>query len=80
MVWGRKHNANVILTLRRHWGVKTFVTGGGPTKEGFQIIHDALLKISSWNQVGVVLPINLWKNYTAETMSQEAVPLSSIEV
>ena len=80
MVWGKNHNANVILTLRRHWGVKTFVTGSGPTKEGHQIVHDALIRLSSWNQVGVVLPINLWKNYTAETMAQEVVPLSSIEV
>jgi hypothetical protein len=80
MVWGNNHGANVILTLRRQWGVKTFVTGGGPTKEGYAIPHDTLLKLSSWNKVGVVVPINLWKNYTAQTMAEDAVLLSSIEV
>ena len=80
MVWGRGHNDALAEVLAQAWKVKLFVVGHQPVEMGFETEGDSILILASNHDHGVVLPIDLSRDYDMSDLVADLIPLASVAV
>lgn len=78
MVWGRNHSNALAQTLAERWGTRLFIMGHQPADMGYEVEGDNMLVLASDHTHGVILPIDLSRDYTLNDLVGEMVPLASI--
>jgi hypothetical protein len=80
MVWGRDHTPIVMEELGEDWDVDLFIIGHEPTDIGYDIINSQLMVVSSDDENGKVLRLDLSKSYNTNNIVDELVGLCEVEV
>lgn len=79
MVWGRNLTDAIADQLAERWGVKLFVLGHQPADMGYDVIGEKMVVLNSDHDHGVVMPIDLTKDYeTLDELISLIVPLGSV--
>ena len=78
MLWGRHHTEEQLARLGKEWDVDLFVTGHQPQEMGFSIANQRQLILSSDNNHGCCLLIDLTKKYTIQTLAKNIVKLAGV--
>lgn len=78
LTWGRRHSAKTLDKLAELLDVDIFILGHQPQEQGFRKVAENLLIIASDHNHGVLLPIDLKKDYTIEQLLENIVLLGSI--
>lgn len=78
MVWGRRHDADLLEDLVERWGVSLFVLGHEKAETGAMLVPPNAVVLNSDHERGVYLPIDLSDPPTAEEAVWSVVPLSSV--
>ena len=79
MLWGRHHTAEQLAELGKAWDVDLFVVGHQPQEMGFAVASSRQIILSSDNNHGCCVLIDLSRNYTAETLAKNIVKLAGVE-
>jgi predicted phosphodiesterase len=78
LTWGRKHSQALLDKIAELFDIDIFILGHQPQKKGWRRVGENLIIIASDHNHGCLLPINLAKSYTVETLIDSIVPLASI--
>ena len=78
MLWGRRHEPEQLAKLGNDWDVDLFVVGHQPQEMGFSITNPRQLILSSDNNHGCCLLIDLNTSYTVETLAKNVVKLAGV--
>jgi hypothetical protein len=78
LTWGRDYSSKTIDKMAELFDVDTFILGHQPQEEGWARVGDNLIIIASDHSHGCLLPIDLSKSYTVDTLIDSIVPLASI--
>ena len=79
MLWGRHHQPEQLAELGRVWDVDLFIVGHQPQEMGFSVPNSREIILSSDNNHGCCLVIDLSKSYTIETLAKNVIKLAGIE-
>jgi len=80
MVWGRGHTPMVTEELGEDWDVDLFIIGHEPTDIGYDIINSQLMVVSSDDENGKALRLDLSKSYDTSNVTDELVGLCEVQV
>jgi hypothetical protein len=81
MVWGRHHDEVLAEDLADEWNVRLFVMGHQPVDYGYELEAETLLILSSDDNHGVALPIDLSRTYPDRAaLVEQIIPLASVTV
>lgn len=78
LIWGRNQTQAVLQTLSRLWWAELFVCGHQAQDNGFGTIGDRMLIIDSCHNHGVILPLDLARQYTLPDLTHSLIPLASL--
>ncbi len=78
LTWGRKHNQKTLNKMAELLGVDIFILGHQAQPQGWSRAGKNLIIIASDHNHGCLLPVDLAKSYTVETLIESIVPLASI--
>jgi hypothetical protein len=78
LVWGRSQTPEVLGALAKTWWSELFVCGHQAQDQGYGIIGDRMLVLDSSHNHGVLLRIDLAKQYTLQDLVDAVRPLASI--
>ncbi len=78
LIWGRRHSAASIDRLSQMLDADLFVVGHQPQAEGFSVVHDRMLILSSDHSHGVFLPIELSRQTTMDQLVSNIHKLAEI--
>ena len=79
MLWGRRHQPEQLASLGRDWDLDLFVVGHQPQEMGFSVPNSRQIILSSDNNHGCCLRIDLGQRYTVETLAKNIVKLAGVE-
>lgn len=79
LLWGRRHQPEQLERLGQDWDVDLFVVGHQPQEMGFSVANPRQLILSSDNNHGCCLLIDLSRSYTIETLAENVVRLAGVE-
>jgi len=78
LLWGRGQSQATVDKMIEMLGVRAIVTGHQPQETGWRLLQRNMLVLSSDHNHGVLVCVDLSREYTAEELSQMVVPLASI--
>ncbi len=78
LVWGRNLTQKLADELAEHWGVKLFVLGHQHADMGYEECGQTMLIINSDHAHGVVVPIDLSRDYTRDELLESILPLAAV--
>ncbi|MCA9277838.1 MAG: hypothetical protein H6815_03530 [Phycisphaeraceae bacterium] len=78
MVWGRRHDPELLEDLVERWGISLFLLGHEKAETGAMLVPPNAVVLNSDHERGVYLPIDLSDPPTAEEAIWSVVPLSSV--
>ena len=78
LTWGRKHTQKTLNKMAELLGVDIFILGHQAQPEGWSRASENLIIIASDHNHGCLLPAEVGKSYTVETLVEAIVPLASI--
>jgi len=78
LTWGRHHSQQTLDKMARLLDTRTFILGHQPQESGFRQFGENCLIIASDHNHGVLLPLELERQYTASQLVDCIVPLASI--
>ena len=78
LTWGRKHNQKTLNKMAELLDVDIFILGHQAQPQGWSQAGENLIIIASDHNHGCLLPVDLTKSYTIETLIESIVPLASI--
>jgi hypothetical protein len=78
LTWGRNISQQTLDKMAKLFDVDIFILGHQPQQQGWSRAGKNLIIIASDHNHGCLLPINLAKSYTVETLIDSIVPLASI--
>ncbi len=78
LAWGRKHSQKTLDKMGELLDADIFILGHQAQPEGWSRAGENLIIIASDHNHGCLLPIDLAKSYTVETLVESIVPLASI--
>jgi hypothetical protein len=78
LTWGRNINQESLDATAELFDVDIFILGHQPQKQGWGQKGENLIILASDHNHGCLLPIDLSKTYTVETLIDSIIPLSSI--
>ena len=78
LTWGRKHSQALLDKMAKLFDVDIFILGHQAQPEGWGRAGENLIIIASDHNHGCLLPVDLTKSYTVETLIESIVPLASI--
>lgn len=78
LVWGRNHTEELAEDLADEWGVNLFVMGHQPVDAGYYVEGESMLILASDDNHGVIVPIDLTKRYTMDSLVDRIVYLAGI--
>lgn len=78
LTWGRKFSQQTLNKMAKLMDVDIFILGHQSQQQGWSRIGDNLIIIASDHNHGCLLPIDLAKSFTIETLIDSIVPLASI--
>ena len=79
LVWGRYQTPAHLECLAKALDVDLFICGHQPQEEGFAVVHDRLIILSSDHNHGVFLPFDLRRELTLSDLKRLIRPLAAIE-
>lgn len=79
LVWGRGHTSDQLEALAVDWDADLFVIGHMPIDTGHEVDNDRLLILASNHNHGVLLPIDLSKPASMDSLVSRIIPLAGIE-
>ncbi len=79
LTWGRRHSPEALCRLGQMFDVDVFVLGHQPQETGWSIAGPNTLIIASEHPFGCVLRFDLSTSYTATSLSNDIIPLNTIE-
>jgi len=80
MVWGRGHTPIVMEELGEDWDVDLFIIGHEPTDIGYDVINSQLIVVSSDDENGKVLRLDLSKSYNTSNIMDDMIALCDVNV
>lgn len=80
MVWGRYQNQVITQELAEAWGVTAFIVGHQPAEMGYEAIAGNTLIIASDHGHGVVLSIDLARDYRRDDLIHCIRALAAVTV
>ncbi len=78
LTWGRNFSQQTLDKMAALFDVDTFILGHQPQQQGWSQAGKNLIILASDHNHGCLLPIDLAKSYTIETLIDLIVPLASI--
>jgi hypothetical protein len=78
LTWGRKHSQKTLNKMAELLDADIFILGHQAQPEGWSRAGENLIIIASDHNHGCLLPIDLAKSYTVETLVESIAPLASI--
>jgi predicted phosphodiesterase len=78
LTWGRNISQQTLDKMAELFDVDIFILGHQPQQQGWSQAGKNLIIIASDHNHGCLLPIDLAKSYTVETLIDSIVPLASI--
>jgi hypothetical protein len=78
LTWGRKHTQKTLNKMVELLDVDIFILGHQAQQQGWSRAGENLIIIASDHNHGCLLPVELAKSYTIETLIESIVPLASI--
>lgn len=78
LTWGRNFSQQTLDKMAELFDVDIFILGHQPQQQGWSRAGKNLIILASDHNHGCLLPINLAKSYTIETLIDSIVPLASI--
>lgn len=78
LTWGRKHNQKTLDKMAELLDADIFILGHQAQPQGWSRAGENLIIIASDHNHGCLLPVELAKSYTIETLIESIVPLASI--
>jgi hypothetical protein len=78
LTWGRNLSQKTLDKMAELFDVDIFILGHQPQQKGWSRAGENLLIIASDHNHGCLLPIDLAKSYTVDTLIDSMVPLASI--
>ncbi|MGA1979221.1 MAG: metallophosphoesterase [Sedimentisphaerales bacterium] len=78
LTWGRNFSQQTLDKMAKLFDVDIFILGHQPQQQGWSRTGKNLIIIASDHNHGCLLPIDLAKSYTVETLIDSIVPLASI--
>jgi predicted phosphodiesterase len=78
LTWGRNISQQTLDKMAKLFDVDIFILGHQPQQQGWSRAGKNLIIIASDHNHGCLLPIDLAKSYTVETLIDSIVPLASI--
>lgn len=78
MIWGRHQTAAVVDELARLWFTEIFICGHQSQETGFGELAGRMFIIDSSHNHGAVVTLDLARQYTLASLSQQVIPLAAI--
>ena len=78
MIWGRGLEESSARQLGEAWAVRQFVLGHQPAEMGWEEYGENILVINSDHARGMVLPLDLSREYSQEELIERLVPLAGL--
>jgi hypothetical protein len=78
LTWGRNFSQQTLDKMAELFDIDIFILGHQPQQQGWSRAGKNLIILASDHNHGCLLPINLAKSYTIETLIDSIVPLASI--
>jgi len=78
LTWGRNHNQKLLDKMADAFDIDLFILGHQSQQQGWRQTGENLIILASDHSHGCLLPVELAKSYTVETLSDSIVPLASI--
>lgn len=78
MVWGRNQDVKVTSTLRKAWGVNSFICGHQPSEYGWHPIADCILILDSQHNHATVVALDLSRQYGFSDLEDQVEPLAGV--
>ena len=78
LIWGRNLSQKVLDTMGKLFDVDIFILGHQAQQQGWCQAGKNLIIIASDHNQGCLLPVDLAKSYTVETLMDSVIPLASI--
>jgi predicted phosphodiesterase len=78
LTWGRNLSQQTLDKMAELFDVDIFILGHQPQQQGWSRAGKNLIIIASDHNHGCLIPIDLAKSYTIETLTDSIVPLASI--
>ncbi|MFZ0034903.1 MAG: metallophosphoesterase [Sedimentisphaerales bacterium] len=78
LTWGRNFSQQTLDKMAALFDIDIFILGHQPQQQGWSRAGENLIIIASDHNHGCLLPINMAKSYTVETLIDSIVPLASI--
>jgi predicted phosphodiesterase len=78
LTWGRNLSQKTLDKMAELFDVDIFILGHQPQQQGWSRAGENLIIIASDHNHGCLLPIDLAKSYTVDTLIDSIVPLASI--
>lgn len=79
MLWGRHHAAEQLDQLGKEWDVDLFVVGHQSQEMGFSVPNHREIILSSDNNHGCCMLIDLTRSYTIEALADSIIKLAGVE-
>jgi hypothetical protein len=78
LIWGRSQTQEVLTALSHAWWAELFVCGHQSYDQGYAVVGDRMLIIDSSHNHGVMLRIDLARQYTLQDLVASLTPLAAI--
>ncbi len=79
LVWGRRIKQDWADQLAQIWDVDLFILGHQPAEFGYELQGDTMLILASDHEHGMILPIDLSREYDRSELTYLVFPLAGIE-
>ncbi|MHC4441919.1 MAG: metallophosphoesterase family protein [Planctomycetota bacterium] len=79
MVWGRRHTTKLVDRLSEIYDAEFFVIGHQPQDEGYEVLHDRIIILSSEHNKGVFLPIDCREKYDIDGLVKLIRPYAGVK-
>ncbi len=79
LTWGRRHSPRLLDKMAQRMGVKLFILGHQPQQQGWRREGNNLLILACDHNHGCIVSLDLDKSYTVTELTENIVPLASIE-
>ncbi len=79
LTWGRRHSTEALVRLASMFDVDTFILGHQPQETGWSLAGPNTIIVASEHSFGCVLKFDLDFTYTAADLTNNIIPLNTIQ-